>query len=130
MVRSDIGHLFDDYEAAWVEPIAKTLPDGNERTAEMLPGNDPGPEQQALRAEQTRLEMTALDLVLEALGGKPDLESVFLALYTCRSSKEIALETGLPVERVYALRRELDRIAAKITPARVAREASERRRNG
>jgi hypothetical protein len=130
MVRSDLGHLFDDYEAARVEPITKTLPDGNERTAEMLPGNDPGPERQALRAEQTRLEMTALDLILAALGGDPDLESVFLALYTCDSPKEIALQTGLPVKRVYALRRELDRIAANITPARVARESSERRKNG
>jgi len=31
MVRSDIGHLFDDYEASRIEPIERTLPDGSVR---------------------------------------------------------------------------------------------------
>jgi hypothetical protein len=130
MVRSDIGHLFDDYEGSHVEPIERTLPDGTQQTAEVFAGHDPSPEQQVLQTERTRLEMTALDLILEALEGAPDLESVFLGLYDCHSSKEIAVRTGLPIERVYSLRRELDRVAAKITPARVAREASRRRKNG
>ena len=33
MVRSDIGHLFDDYEASRIEPIERTFPDGSARTA-------------------------------------------------------------------------------------------------
>ena len=74
--------------------------------------------------------MTALDLIREAVEGKSELESVFLALYESYSSKEIARLTGLPIEQVYSLRRELTRIAAKITPARVAREAMERRKHG
>jgi hypothetical protein len=130
MVRSEIGHLFDDYEATHVKPIERTLPDGKQRTAEMFAGDDPSPEEQVLRAEQTRHEMTALDLVREQVEGKPELESVFLALYYSASSKEIAGLTGLPIERVYSLRRELDRIVSKITPARVAREASRRRKDG
>jgi hypothetical protein len=130
MVKSDIRHLFGDYEAAHVEPIERTLPDGRTRTAETIAGDHPRPDQQLLRAEQTRLEMTALDLVREAVEGNAELESVFLALHYCASSEEIATMTGLPVEQVYSLRRELDRTAAKITPARVAREASDRRKHG
>jgi DNA-directed RNA polymerase specialized sigma24 family protein len=130
MVRSEMGHLFDDYEASHVERIERTLPDGKERTVEMFPGTDPSPADQLLRAEQTRLEMTALDLIREEVEGNADLESVFLALYESSSSQEIAKTTQLPIERVYSLCRELDRKASKITPARVAREALERRKNG
>ena len=130
MVRSDIGHLFDDYESSHVEPIERTLPDGNQRTAEAFARNDPDPEQQMLQSERARLEMTALRLILDAVEGNPELESVFLALYDSSSSKEIAALTGLPIERVYSLRRELDRVAVKITPARVAREALRSRKNG
>lgn len=130
MVRSDIGHLFDDYEASRVEPIERTFPDGSARTADSFGGNHPSPEEEVLYGERVRLEMTALDLIREAVEGKSELESVFLALYESDSSKEIARLTGLPIERVYSLRRELTRIAAKITPARVAREAMERRKHG
>jgi hypothetical protein len=129
MVRSEIGHLFDDYEASHVERIEHTLPDGTERTADRLAGSDPSPEEQVLVAEQVRIEMTALDLILEEVEGNCELEAVFLALYDSASSGEISVRTQLPVGRVYSLRRELERIAAKITPARVAREAK-RRKNG
>jgi hypothetical protein len=129
MVRSDIGHLFDDYEALCVEPIARTLADGSERTTDSFSGKDPDPEEVLLHGERVRLEMTALDLIRETVEGKPDLESVFLALYESESPKDIARLTGLPIERVYSLRRKLDRIARKITPARVAREARERRKH-
>jgi hypothetical protein len=130
MVRSDMGHLFDDYEASGVEPIARTLPDGSERTADSFSGNDPNPEEEFLRGERVRLEMTALDLIRGTVEGKPELESVFLALYESESPKMIARLTGLRIERVYSLRRELDRIAVKISPARAAREAMERRKHG
>jgi hypothetical protein len=130
MVRSDIGHLFDDYEASCIEPIERTLPDGSARTGDSFRGNHPNPEEEFLHGERVRLEMTALDLIREAVEGKSDLESVFLALYDSESSEEIARLTRLPIERVYSLRRELSRIAAKITPARVAREAMERRKHG
>ena len=128
MVRSDIGHLFDDYEASRVEPIERTLPDGSARTADSFSGINSDPEEELLQKEQVQLEMTALDLIREAVEGKPDLESVFLSLYESGSSGDIARLTGLPIERVYSLSRELDRIAAKITPARVARVAMERRK--
>jgi hypothetical protein len=130
MVRSDIGHLFDDYEASRVEPIERKFPDGLARTADSFGGNHPSPEEELLHGERVRLEMTALDLIREAVEGKSELESVFLALYESHSSKEIARLTGLPIDRVYSLRRELIRIAAKITPARVARESMERRKHG
>ena len=129
MVRSDIGHLFDDHEATRIEPIERTLPDGSARTADSFGGNHPSPEEELLHGERVRLEMTALDLIREAVEGKSELESVFLALYESDSAKEIARLTGLPIERVYSLSRELTRIAAKITPARVAREAMERRKH-
>jgi hypothetical protein len=129
MVRSDIGHLFDDYQASRVEPIERTFPDGSARTADNFGGNHPSPEQELLHGERVRLEMTALDLIREAVEGKSEFESVFLALYESDNSKEIARLTGLPIERVYSIRRELTRIAAKITPARVAREAMERRKH-
>jgi hypothetical protein len=127
MVRSDIGHLFDDYEASNVEPIERAFPDGTVRTAEHFRGRDPSPEDEVIQAEQAQLEMTALDLIREKVEGNPDLESVFLALYESDTPSEIARLTGLPIERVYSLRREFDRTAAKITPARVVREAMERR---
>ena len=130
MVRSDIGHLFDDYEASRIEPIERAFPDGSSRTADSFRESHPNPEQEFLHDERVRLEMTALDLIQEAVEGKSELESVFLALYDSDSSKEIAQLTGLPIERVYSLSRELTRIAAKITPARVAREARERRKHG
>ena len=129
MVRSDMGHLFADYEASRVEPVARTLPNGTERTADSFPGHDPSPEEEVLRAERIRLEMTALDMVREEVEGNPELESVFLALYESGSPKDIAQLTGLPIQRVYSLRRELNRIAVKISPARVAREAKERRKH-
>jgi hypothetical protein len=130
MVRSDIGHLFDDYEASRVEPIQRTFPDGSARTDDSFRGNHPNPEEELLHGERVRLEMTALDLIREAVEGKSELESVFLALFESDSSKEIAQLTGLPIERVYSLRRELTRIAVRITPARVAQEAMERRKHG
>jgi hypothetical protein len=130
MVRSDIGHLFDDYEASRVEPIERMLPDGSTRTGDSLRGNHPNPEEEFLHSERVRLELTALNMILEAVEGKSDLESVFLALYDSEDSQEIALRTELPVERVYSLCRELTRITAKITPARIAREAMERRKHG
>jgi hypothetical protein len=130
MVRSDIGHLFDDYEASRVEPIEHAFPDGSARTADSFGGNHPSPEEELLHGEGVRLEMTALDLIREAVEGRSELESVFLALYENDSSKEIARLSGLPLERVYSLRRELTRIAAKITPARVVREVMERRKHG
>jgi hypothetical protein len=130
MVRSDIGHLFDDYEASRIEPIERTFPDGSARTGDSFRGNHPDPEEEILRSERVQLEMTALDLIREAVEGRTELESIFLALYESGSSQEIARLTGLPIERIYSLRRELSRIAAKITPARVAREAMERRKDG
>lgn len=129
MVRSDIGHLFDDCEASRTEPLERTFPDGSARTADSFCGDHANPEQEFLHAERVRLEMTALDLIRDEVEGKPELESVFLALYDSDSSQEIARLTGLPIERVYSLSRELARIAAKITPARVAREAVERRKH-
>ena len=128
MVHSDLGHLFSSYEARMVEPTDLQLSDGFERTADHFPALDPDPEMALLQAEFTRLEMTALDLIREAVEsrGNQDLETVFLALYEADTPKEIADMTGLPVERVYVLGRELDRIAGKISPVRVARVMKER----
>jgi hypothetical protein len=130
MVRSDIGHLFDDYEASLIEPIERTSPDGSVRTGDNFHGNHPNPEQEFLHGERVRLEMTALDLIREGVEGNSELELVFLALYESGNSRDIARLTGLPIERVYSLRRELTRTAAMITPARVAREVIERRKHG
>ena len=128
MVHSDLGHLFSGYEARMIEPIDRPLLGEFERTANSFPVEDPDPEQSLLQAERTTLEMTALDLIREAVEGRgnTELEAVFLALYYADNPKEIAEMTGIPVERVYALGRELDRIAAKISPARVARVMKER----
>ena len=128
MVKSDLGHAFTEYETSHVESITRSLPDGEERTADTFAGGDPDPEQVLLQAEQVRLEMTALDLIREQVEDRPELESVFLALHESDDYQEIARLTGLAVERVYSIRRELGRIAARITPARVAREARDRRR--
>ncbi len=126
MVKSDMGHLFGGYETEHVEPIDRTLTDGVERTADSFESREPNPEELLLRTEQTRLEMAALELILKEVEGDPELESVFLALYETGSSKEIARLTSIPVERVYSLRREIKRIAARITPARVARAVREK----
>lgn len=128
MVRSDIGHLFSENETHLVEPIGVVLPDGTERTADHFRSGASNPEGILLQGEQTRLEMTALDLIRQEVEGTGDLELVFLALYESDSPHDIARDTGLPIERVYSLRRELDRIAKKITVARVAREARGRRK--
>jgi hypothetical protein len=128
MVKSDIGHLHKSYETRQVEPIAQSLPDGSERTAEHFELTQLNPEEKVLRAEEVELEVTALDLIREEVERKPELESEFLALYETGKSEEIARLTGLPVERVYALRRELIRIAGRITPERVVRAARERKR--
>jgi DNA-directed RNA polymerase specialized sigma24 family protein len=128
MVHSYLGHLYSGYEARMIEPIDRPLSDKFERTADSFPICDPNPEQSLLQSELSRLEMTAFNLMLEAVEsrGNADLQAVFLALYYADSPKDIADMTGLPIESVYSLGRELDRIAAKISPARVARAMKER----
>jgi hypothetical protein len=134
MVRSEIGHLYDRIEERLVEPINIALPDGEERTGDFFPSTKvrPGelnPEQHLLRQERTKLEFAAMNLILGEVEGKDDLESVFLALYETNSPSEIAAKTGLPIERVYSARRELDRIVAKIPLARVERAAREEKKS-
>lgn len=127
MVRSDIGHLYGESETQRVESIVKIWPDGRERTADDFASPDPNPEDITIRAERAQLEMIALDLIRSEVEGKPELESVFLALYESSDLGEVARNCGLPIERIYSLRRELDRIAERITPARVARVLKERK---
>ena len=128
MVKSEIGHLYEKYESQQVEPITKVLPDGSERTADHFASGEPNPEQKLLTAEKVEIDIVALDLIREEVEGHPELESVFLALYETGKAEEIARFTELTVARVYALRRELNRIATKITPERVIRVARERKR--
>jgi len=129
MVQSDLSHLFDDYEGTHIEPTDRDLPDGPQLTADSFPGQGLNPEEETLQSERNRLEATALDLIRAEVEGNLELESVFLALYDSDKPKEIARLTGICAERVYSLCRELERIAAKITPSRVAREAKERRKH-
>jgi hypothetical protein len=133
MVRSEIGHLYEKIEETLVEPADAVLPDGKERTSDSFPSTrlHPGelnPEQHLLRTERTKQELAAMTLVLKETEGRPDAESVLLALYETDSSAEIAQMTGLSIERVYSARRELDRIVRKITLARVIRAAREENR--
>jgi len=130
MVKSEINHLFSSYEVTHVESVSKELADGSERTADDFPANANvmNPEQLLLDHEQAKLETTALDMILKEVEGDPELEAVFLALYETDKPKEISDLTGIPVERVYSLRRDLNRIAAKITPERVARVLREKRK--
>src|ERR1700676_5650069 len=44
IVRSDIGHLFDNYEASGAEPIERTLPAGPGGTLKPFPIEAPHPE--------------------------------------------------------------------------------------
>jgi len=131
MVRSELNHVFNDLESQRVESIQRMMPDGRERGGDDFPltALNPdalNPEQLLLDKETHRLEFVALDLILKELEGSPQLETVFLALHEAHSPQELAQMTGLPIERIYSIRRELDRIARRITPARVAREARER----
>ena len=128
MVRSELSHLYDSQDVKRLESTEKTLPDGTERTADSFPSSNRSPEEQVLLAEQARLDMHALEILLQEVDGKPDLEAVLLALYETDSADEIAQKTGLPKKRVYSLRRELDRAAGRITPARVIRAAREKGR--
>ena len=134
MVRSEIGHLYDRIEESLIESVNIALPDGKERTGDFFPSTKvhPGelnPEQHLLRQERTKLEFAAMKLVLEEVKGKDDLELVFLALYDTNSPSEIGATTGLPIERVYSARRELDRIVARISRARVVRAAREEKKS-
>jgi len=125
MVRSDISHLYEKMTSARVESIEKETDDGDPRTADDLAGSGVDPEAQLLRTEHIRLENSALKLLFEEVDAKgdADLRAVCSCLHRADSPREIARLTNLPIERVYALRRELDQIAARITPARVARHA-------
>src|SRR5208283_3006408 len=128
MVRSEIGHLYEKLEESLVEPINTLLPDGEERTGDSFPSTalhpeELNPEQQLLRHERENLEFAAMTLVLREVEGKSDLESVVLALCDASDPGEIAAMTGLPIQRVYSARRELDRIVRKIPRARVIRAA-------
>jgi hypothetical protein len=125
MVRSEIGHLYERIEHSLVEAIGVPLPDGEERTGDYFPSTGLNPEEMLLRQERTKLEFAAMNLVLEEVEGKDDLEMVFLALHETDSPREIAALTRLPIERVYSARRELDRIVARIPLARVVRTARE-----
>jgi hypothetical protein len=134
MVRSDIGHLYNRIEENVIEPIDIMLPDGNERTGDFFPSTklhpeELNPEQHLLRQEKTKLTFAALNLVLKEVEGKDDLELVFLALHETDSPSEIAAQTGLPIDRVYSARRELGRIVARISHARVVRAAREEKKS-
>jgi hypothetical protein len=128
MVRSEIGHLYKKLEETLVEPISILLPDGEERTGDSfasatLHPEELDPEQELLRQERENLGLAAMTLLLREVEGNNELESVALAICDADSSAEIAAVTGLPVQRVYSARRELDRIVRKIPRARVIRAA-------
>lgn len=123
MVRSDIGHLFERVETERTEPINKSRPDGTERSEEDIASGGKTPEELLLDTERTKLAFTAMDLILQEIGNNEELELVFLALNETGKPAEISEITGLPVGRVYTLKRELERIAERITPQRVVRVA-------
>ena len=130
MVRSEIGHLYEKAEQNLVEPIHQQLPDGRERTADSfastdLHPEDLNPEQRLLRKERKQLENAAMTLILREAEGNDDLESVVLALCDTGKPNEIAAITGLPIERVHSVRKELNRRVSRITLARVVRARSE-----
>jgi hypothetical protein len=133
MVRSEIGHLYRKLEERLLEPINVLLPSGEERTADSfestaLHPEALNPEQQLLRNERAGQEFAAMTLVLRAVEGNGDLESVVLALCETDSLSEIAAMTGIPIQRVYSARRELERIVRRIPYDRVAREAREQKK--
>ena len=125
MVRSDLGHLFEKAEVTRVEPIESVLPNGSERTAEDFRAGILDPEAEVLQSESANLKFAALNLLFDEVQAKnnPDLESVFLSLYEADSLNDVSRITGLAIKRVYTLRRDLERIATRITVARVVWEA-------
>ena len=130
MARSEIGHLYDRIEEQLVEPIGKVTPDGKERTDNSFASTDLhpdelDPERLLLRKERKNLEHAAMTLVLREVEGNEDLELVVLALDETNSPTEIASLTGLPAQRVYSARRELNRIVSRISLTRVVRTARE-----
>lgn len=129
MVRSDIGHLFERVETGRVEPINKIRPDGTERTDEDIAAPGKTPEDLYLDTERTHLAFTAMDLILREIGEDEEKQLVFMALNETGNPAEIAELTGIQVKRVYSLKRELERIADRITPQRVARIARQKRQS-
>jgi hypothetical protein len=134
MVRSEIGHLYQKLEESAVQPINIPLPGGDERTGDSFPStalrpDELNPEEQLLRQEKDKLQSAAMTLILKEVEGNGDLESVALALYDADNLSDIAAETGLSIERVYSVRRELERIARKIPVARVIRAAQQGRKS-
>jgi hypothetical protein len=128
MVRSEIGHLYQKVEVNLVEPIGVLLPDGEERTADSFPSPSVqpaalNPEEQLLQDERGRLAYAAQTLLMREVEGNPDLELVVLATAESDDPAEISRLTDLPVQRVYAARRQIDRIVHRITRARVIRAA-------
>ena len=133
MVRSEIGHLYQKLEESVVQPISVPLPGGDERNGDSFPStalrpDELNPEEQLLRQEKDKLQSAAMTLILKEVEGNSDLESVALALYDADNLSDIAVETGLSIERVYSARRELERIARKIPLARVIRAAQQDRK--
>jgi hypothetical protein len=128
MARSEIGHLYQKLEASVVEPIGILLPDGEERTADSFPSTTVhpsalNPEEQLLQDERACLAHAAQTLLMRDVEGDPHLELVVLALAETDNPKEISGLTGLPIQRVYSARRQIERIVHRITPARVIRAA-------
>jgi hypothetical protein len=128
MVRSEISHLYHKLEERLLEPINVLLPSGEERTADSFESTALHPEQQLLRNERAGQEFAAMTLVLRAVEGNDVLESVALALCDTDSPSKIAAMTGIPIQRVYSARRELERIVRRIPYDRVAREAREQKK--
>jgi hypothetical protein len=133
MVKSEIWHLYEKLEESLLESTNTPLPDGKERTDDSfsttkLHPDELSPEGQVLANERARLEYAAMTLLLREVEGNADLELVALALCDTDSPAEISVRTGLTIQRVYTARRELKRIARKILPARVAREAREEKK--
>ncbi len=83
------------------------------------------PEAEVLQSESANLKFAALNLLFDEVQAKnnPDLESVFLSLYEADRLNDVSRITGLAIKRVYTLRRDLERIATRITVARVVWEA-------
>ncbi len=134
MIRSDIGHLFENYEVQVVESF--TLPIGNkieagedrERTADDFPSAFPNPEEHLLEKEQKTLEEVAYELILKSVEDKDELSAVTIALHDTDSPAEISSQTKIPIERVRQLLRTLYRKAAALRLPVIERQAQRRKR--
>ena len=113
VVDSLLSHLLDSEERKRVVHLSPGS-DDDEDPLDAIPAPGPAPDAQVILAEEARADAEVRDAMLESL--KDDEEQlVFLELADGKKPAQIAESLGIPVQRVYQVKRNILRRLSALT---------------